>query len=178
MPGEFAASVLGTRFAFFPRTMTDTQLHAVSPTTRVKSRLLHGHHALQELSTRLNCALECDDSADIRDVWTQFERIVRDQIDTEERFIFPLVSSAHRSEVEELRLQHEHILCALGELGTLADLHALRKASVDELIQYLLEHSSREELYEWLGDHALIRGGSMAMFARRAKQSVSVTTDV
>jgi hypothetical protein len=40
----------------------------------------------------------------------------------------------------------------LGELGNLVDLHALRKASVDELLLYLLQHAAREErtLYQWV----------------------------
>jgi hemerythrin-like domain-containing protein len=134
--------------------MTDTQTHATHrATTRgVKSRLLHEHRALEQRLTQLTSALDGGDPLDIGEVWTQFERRLRDHIDSEERYLFPLVAPAHSTEVEGLRLEHQHIRCALGELGTLVDLHALRKTSVEELIVYLLQHAAREEhtLYEWV----------------------------
>ena len=103
--------------------MADTQTHAPHPTkTRAaKSRLLDDHRALEQLLTQLTSALEAGDSADIGEVWTQFEQNLRDHIDTEERFLFPLVASEHRGEIEELRREHQHIRCALGELGNLSN---------------------------------------------------------
>jgi len=143
--------------------MAHTQMHATQPaTTRgVKSRLLHEHRALERRLTQLTSALEGGDPVDVGEVWTQFERGLRDHIDSEERCLFPLVASAHWTEVEALRLEHQHIRCALGELGTLVDLHALRKASVDELVLYLLQHATREEhsLYEWLDDNSTAQRG-------------------
>jgi hypothetical protein len=169
---EFGPFEGGMRFAFGQRIMAETQAHAHSTKAgALKSRLLDDHHALRELLIQLNCALEAGDPSDIGEVWAQFERNLRDHLDNEERCLFPLVASAHRREVEGLRLQHQHIRCALGELGMLVELHALRKASVDELIQYLIEHASSEEhsLYEWLDDSALAPAGLLSMFARGQK---------
>ena len=120
-----------------------------------KARLLDQHRALEERLTQLTSAVEAGDAADIAEVWTQFERHLRDHIETEERCLFPLVASAHRDAIEELRREHQLIGCALAELGTLLDLHALRKASVDELLLYLLQHAAREEqsVYGWVDEH-------------------------
>jgi len=152
--------------------MADTHTHATQPTTTrgVKSRLLQDHLVLEQRLTQLTSALEGGDPVDIGEVWTQFERSLRDHIDSEERCLFPLVASAHWAEVEELRLEHQRIRCALGELGTLVDLHALRKASVDELIVHLRQHAAREErtLYEWADDNMTAQRGRQVTSARRA----------
>ena len=155
-----------------PSVMTGTQTperHPAKPPS-AKGRLLHDHRALQQLLTQLTSALEDGDPVDIGDVWTQFERRLRDHIDTEERCLFPLVAVAHRADVEGLSLEHQRIRAALGELGNLVDLHALRKASVDELILYLLQHAAHEErtLYQWLEDDTAPPQGLLAMLARRA----------
>lgn len=152
--------------------MADTQTHASSSATphTAKSLLLQDHHALAQHLTQLTCALEGGDPGDVAEVWTQFERSLRDHIDTEERCLFPLVASAHRTEIEQLRLEHQRIRCAMGELGVAVDLHALRKASVDELVLYLLAHAAREEhsLYQWVDDMPTAQRGIQAMFTRRA----------
>ena len=150
--------------------MADMQTHIPHPgkARGVKSRLLHEHRAFDQLLTQLTSALEGGDPVDIGEVWTQFERRLRDHVDTEERYLFPLVASTHRTEIDGLRLEHQRIRCALGELGNLVDLHALRKASVDELLLYLLQHAAREErtLYQWVEDDTTPQRGLHAMFAR------------
>jgi len=149
---------------------TETQVSAATATPGAKSRMLQDHLALQQLLTQLTCALEGGDAEDIAETWTRFELGLRDHIDSEERCLFPLVASTHRSEVEALRLEHQRIRCALAELSTLVDLHALRKGSVDELFLYLFQHAAREEhsLYQWIDDNPTAQRGLHAMFARRA----------
>jgi len=130
--------------------MADTQAHGTQSarTLRTKTRLLRDHLALKQLLTQLTDALEGGDSAAIGEVWTQFERCLRDHIETEERCLFPLHAATRGTEgteIESLKFEHQHILRTLDELGNLVDLHALRKASVDELSRYLLKHAAGEE---------------------------------
>ena len=153
--------------------MSDPQAHVPNPVTtnQVKRRLLNEHVALEQLLALLTRALEGDDSANLCEVWTRFERNLQDHLDAEEQCLFPLVLSAHRCEVEQLRDEHQHIRGALSELGIAVDLHALRKASVDELIDYLQRHAVREEhsLYDWIDDDMAARRGLPAMLERRAR---------
>jgi len=53
------------------------------------------------------------------------------------------------------------------------DLHALRKASIDELIGYLRQHAIREEhsLYDWVANDPSAHRGLRALFERRASHS-------
>jgi len=152
-------------------------IHAT--TAEVKGRLLNDHSALEELLGKLTSALEgSDNAAELCCLWTLFEQYLRDHLDTEERYLFPLVAATHRSEVEALRTEHQHIRSALSELGIAVDLHALRKASIDELIGYLHQHATREEhsLYNWTDHDPAARRGLRALFERRASHS-SVTSN-
>lgn len=153
-------------------TRTNSPSHAT--TSQVKGRLLSDHFALEELLGKLNSALEANDNAaELCSLWTRFEQNLRDHLDTEERCLFPLVASAHRSEVEALRAEHRHIRGALAELGIKVDLHTLRKASIDELIDYLRQHAVREEhsLYTWVDQDPAAHRGLRAMFERRFAQT-------
>ena len=161
--------------------MADPQSWAPAPatTTELKARLLSDHRALEQLLAQLGCAIDGANPPTLCEQWTHFEQSLRDHLDTEERFLFPLVASAHRSDVEGLRAEHQHIRRALSELGVAADLHTLRKASVDELIVYLQQHALREErsLYHWLEDSAAAQRGLRAMFDRRAGRGIATSND-
>ncbi|HEY3254975.1 MAG TPA: hemerythrin domain-containing protein [Polyangiaceae bacterium] len=152
--------------------MPAPEYSASSPTraVEVKARLLNDHRALEELLSRLTSAIEGAGPAELCEQWTRFEQNLRDHLDSEEYCLFPLVAAAHRQEVEDLRAEHQHIRSALTELGVAADLHTLRKASVDELIVYLQQHALREEhsLYQWVDHDVAAHHGLRAMFARRA----------
>ncbi len=152
--------------------MTASRISASTParTAGVKARLLSDHVALEELLAQLTSAIEGANPPELCEQWTRFEQNLRDHLDTEERCLFPLVDSAHRSDVETLRAEHQHIRRALSELGVAVDLHTLRKASVDELIAYLRRHALREDrsLYEWVDDSAAAQRGLRALFERRA----------
>jgi len=161
--------------------MASIQTSALTPatTTEVKGRLLNDHSALEKLLGQLTSVLEdTDNAADLCELWTRLEHNLRDHLDTEERCLFALVATAHRAEVEALRAEHQHIRCALSELGIAVDLHTLRKASVDELIGYLRQHALREEhsLYEWIDRDPAAHRRLRAMFERRAGHA-SVTSE-
>ncbi|MEI9941876.1 MAG: hemerythrin domain-containing protein [Pseudomonadota bacterium] len=145
--------------------------------TEVKGRLLNDHGGLEGSLAQLACAIDEADPQQLCEQWTQFELNLRDHLDTEERFLFPLVATAHRKDVEELRAEHRHIRSALSELGIAVDLHTLRKASVDELIVYLQRHAAREEhsLYQWTDHNEAAKRGLRAMFERRMPH-VAVTS--
>ena len=104
----------------------------------LKQRLLDDHLSLERMLTQLSDALDGDSSA-VCETWTRADRHIRNHFDSEERCLFPLVAATHRAEVERLRAEHQSIRSALSELGVAADLHLLRKPSVDELIARLRE---------------------------------------
>jgi hemerythrin-like domain-containing protein len=147
---------------------TRTQVATSATTTEVKGQLLSDHRALEELLVRLESALDGASAAELCEQWTRLELNLRDHLDTEERCLFPGVAADHRDEVEELRAEHEHIRCALSELGVAVDLHTLRKASVHEFIAYLQRHALREEhsLYQWINRDLAAHRGLRDMFER------------
>jgi len=161
--------------------MPDPQSSAPAPatTTEIKARLLSDHRTLEQLLGQLSGAIDGANPPTLCEQWTRFEQSVRDHLDTEERFLFPLVASAHRSDIEVLRAEHQHIRCALSELGVAVDLHTLRKASVDELIVYLQQHALREDqsLYQWLEASVAAERGLRAMFERRARRGIAISND-
>ena len=156
--------------------MAAHQTFASTPATitEVRARLLSDHRALEELLVQLTCAIEGANPPTLCEQWTRFEQNLRDHLDTEERFLFPLVAAAHRTDVEALRAEHQHIRRALSELGVKVDLHTLRKAEVDELIVYLQQHALREDgsLYHWLDDSAAAHRSLQGMLARRSRQGI------
>ncbi len=153
--------------------MADHQPSTSTPTktAEIKARLIGDHRALEQLLAQLTSAIEGADSSELCEQWTRFEQNLRDHLDTEERCLFPLVAHEHRSEVESLRSDHQHIRHALSELGVAVDLHTLRKAAIDELIVYLQEHARREDrtLYQWVEQYPTAERGLRHMFARRAR---------
>ena len=148
-------------------------------TTEVKKRLLSDHNALEELLTQLTGAIEGANPPALCEQWARFEQDLGDHLDTEERWLFPLVASAHRDAIEELRVEHQYIRRALSELGLAVELHTLRKASVDELIVYLQRHALREDhsLYEWLDESVAAQRGLRAMFNRRERKASAPSDD-
>jgi hemerythrin-like domain-containing protein len=121
--------------------------------TSVKQNLQEDHAQLECRLQRLANAVDANDScADLRRIWAGFEANLLDHLGTEERCLFPMVVQEHRAEVEALRAEHQHIRCALTELGICVELHTLRKQAVDELIGFLRHHAAREDasLYEWV----------------------------
>jgi hemerythrin-like domain-containing protein len=142
------------------------------PADDIKSRLLSDHQGLEHQLTLLGQAVAGDDApAELCQAWTHFEASLRDHLDTEERYLFPLFATARREEVNALRREHQQIRNSLNELGVAAELHTLRKPAVDDLILFLRTHAAREDhsLYDWLehtGDRTAERG-LLAMFQRR-----------
>lgn len=157
--------------------MAEPQMHATHAptTTRAKQLLSSDHLAMNRLLTQLSGAVEADDPL-LGELWTRFERALREHIEFEERCLFPLLAVAHRDEIESLRAEHRRIRCALGELGIAADLHALRKASVDALISDLEQHAAREErsLYDWLDENVAVRPALRALLERHAHAAQTI----
>ncbi|MES1178216.1 MAG: hemerythrin domain-containing protein [Myxococcales bacterium] len=150
---------------------TDRSQQSGGPAPDLKAQLVADHAALEGILSKLANTLESNaPTPQLCDEWTRFERSLRDHLDTEERLIFPILANADRGEVEALRKDHQHIRNALAELGVAVELHVLRKASVDELICFLHEHSQREErwAYRCVENHAASHRPLRAMFERRA----------
>lgn len=140
----------------------------------LKQILVDDHLSLERVLTQLADSLD-GDSAAVCETWTRADRHIRNHFDSEERCLFPLVAATHRAEVERLRAEHESIRCALSEFGVAADLHLLRKASVDELIARLRRHAAEEEhsLYDWAQDNPQARRGVSAMLRLRSAASLT-----
>ena len=144
------------------------------PVEDLKSRLLADHAGLERQLTQLGQAVAGDDApADLCQTWRHFEASLRDHLDTEERYLFPVFAATHREEVEALRREHRQIRNSLNELGIAAELHTLRKPAVDDVISFLRDHAAREDrsLYDWTagsGD-ATAQRGLLAMFERRLR---------
>ena len=172
----FRGSLRGTLVAEAMRAGSNSRirprLEVISYMTSIKQQLADDHVQLERRLRRLSEAIEANDScADLRRVWSGFEANLLDHLGTEERCLFPMVASEHRAEVEQLRAEHQHIRCALAELGVCVELHTLRKQAVDELADFLRHHAAREDasLYGWVeqGKSSLppLRG-MLAMFER------------
>jgi hemerythrin len=151
---------------------TRSALPRSAPAEDIKSRLLADHQGLEHQLTLLGQAVAGDDApADLCQAWTHFEASLRDHLDTEERYLFPVFAAARGDEVNALRREHQQIRNSLNELGVAAELHTLRKPAVDDLMLLLRAHAAREDhsLYDWLedtGDRTAERG-LLAMFQRR-----------
>ena len=155
--------------------MTEQQIHGpdLTSSNRAKQILLNDHAAVERLLAQLSTVVAGDDPSGVCELWTRFERFMRAHLEFEEQRLFPLIPLAHLEELDGLRAEHQRIRCALGELGIAADLHTLRKASVDELIGYLQQHAAREErsFYGWLDDQATARHGLRALFDRHTENA-------
>jgi hemerythrin-like domain-containing protein len=146
--------------------------------TDFKQRLLDDHAELESRLQRLADCVDADDpGSELRKIWTLFESILLDHLDTEERSFFPLVAREHRAEIEALRAEHQHIRQVVAELGVCVELHTLRKQTITDLIEFLQRHSEHEgkSLYEWSERQSEGRAlrSLFAMFERRAQREGS-----
>lgn len=122
-----------------------------------KTELLKDHEEIERLlGLLLRTVDSSDEGKDLPAIWRKVEALLLDHIRTEERQFFPLVARDHRAEIEELRLEHQHIRAALAELGVQVELHCVRKPEVDELVAFLRRHAERENhsLYHWLAERS------------------------
>jgi hemerythrin-like domain-containing protein len=122
--------------------------------TKTRQHLLEEHVKLEGLLDRLSSAIDGANAETIQEVWTEFERTLGQHFDTEERFLFPLLQRKHHEEVQRLLREHEQLRDVVSELGVRRHLHAIRKQSVEQLLQQLRRHAQAENIsaYAWLDE--------------------------
>jgi hemerythrin-like domain-containing protein len=139
----------------------------------LRQELLDQHARLDDSLNGLACAAEGADRAETLRVWGELERDLLHHLDLEERELFPLVEPFQKEAIDSLRLEHGRIRTIVAELGVRAELHTLRKHTVDWLVEALRRHAEREDrtLYRWVEELAPedTRRHLASLFARTAR---------
>jgi hemerythrin-like domain-containing protein len=122
----------------------------------LRQKLLKEHELLDESLKALVCAAEGADRGELERVWSEFETELLRHLELEERVLFPIAEPFHPEAVDSLRLEHARIRTIAVELGLRAELHTLRKHTVDWLVEALLRHGEKEDrtLYRWVEELA------------------------
>ncbi len=107
--------------------------------------LFEDHARLNALLQELVNTVATADEPTIVDTWTDFEQSLLTHFDAEERYLLPVLDRRDPSEGDEIRAEHRRIRHLVAELGVRADLHVLRKETVDQLAESLRAHAARED---------------------------------
>ena len=141
--------------------------------SNLREELLHQHAWLDQALNDLACAAETPDAAAVRGAWSEVERGLLQHLDFEEQELFPLVAPFHAEGVKTLHDDHARIRKLVADLGVRADLHTLRKDTVDDLVESLRRHAEHEDrtLYHWIEEHAPedTRRHLLGLFAKTAR---------
>jgi hemerythrin-like domain-containing protein len=144
--------------------------------SNLREELLHQHAWLDQALNDLGCAAEAADNTVLLGAWSELERTLLRHLDFEEQELFPLVAPFHAKGLDALRDEHDRIRKLVTDLGVRADLHALRKDTVDELVETLRRHAEHEDrtLYHWIEEHAPedTRRHLLSLFAKTARADV------
>lgn len=115
--------------------------------------LLRAEHArLEVIYERLLEAYRAGSWVDVCAEWDRFEPALREHMDLEERYVFPMFRDVDPDEAEHLLSQHDQLRSRLEVLGVNVELHAVTPIDADDLIERLRAHRAREErlLYPWM----------------------------
>lgn len=139
----------------------------------LRQELLDEHARLDDSLNVLACAAEGADRGETLRAWGELERDLLRHLDVEERELFPLAEPFHQEAIDSLRLEHARIRTIVAELGVRAELHTLRKHTVDWLVEALRRHAEQEDrtLYRWVEELAPedTRRNIVSLFARTAR---------
>jgi len=128
-------------------------------------------HLLRGLARGLETGVPPDE---LRRRWSLFEHSLLTHVEAEESLLFPVFAQAHRSEMLALRAEHSGIRWATIELSVSIELHTVKKAAIDHLIDLLREHGEHEHrtLHTWLDEDEGIssRRAILEMVARRERE--------
>jgi hemerythrin superfamily protein len=115
------------------------------PMSATGQLLLSDHQRLDALFQRLLDDVQCGDWRVCQATWSGFERQLLEHLETEEKYLLPIVEREYPTETEGLLEQHAGIRRLLADLGVQIELHALREQHVRHFIQFLQTHAAREE---------------------------------
>jgi hypothetical protein len=121
----------------------------------IRDQLLLEHQNVETLLDEMKLAVAHDDPRALCEAWSRFERDLGDHLRFEERELLLPFSKVDSAEAAALRAEHDHIRRLVADLGISADLHTMRAAAADELLQALRAHGKREDgkLYRWAMEH-------------------------
>jgi iron-sulfur cluster repair protein YtfE (RIC family) len=139
-----------------------------------KEHLSKDHQQQEHLLRGLAEALEVGAPPhELRRRWSLFERSLLSHVEAEENVLFPVFAQAHRNEMLALRAEHSGIRWAAIELSVSIELHTVKKAAIDHLLDLLREHGAHEHrtLHVWLDEDEGIssRRAILEMVARRER---------
>lgn len=119
--------------------------------TSVRAALHQDHERLDALFEELLNRVHVNDAIAANAAWTAFDQGLVAHFDAEEAEVLPLFERHDPAEAAAIRAEHTKLRAVLVELGVMLELHALREATVEELIRLLRAHAAREEeaLYRW-----------------------------
>jgi hypothetical protein len=141
-PNPAAAS--GTRFAM-ARCMTDLRV-----------QLTKDHEELEALLRCLSEDTAAPECGALQTTWCQFETRLLAHMDTEERYLLPLLETSNAVETARIRADHARIRQLVSELGVSIELHTARKPGITQLISLLRTHAEYEDrvLYDLASQQA------------------------
>lgn len=124
----------------------------MSESPSVRRLMTEDHARMEAVFEELQQAVAAGvDVRTLGQLWTRFDRGLRAHLAAEEALLFPALVDAHPVEVAALLAEHEALRESLDELAVEVDLHVLRKATVDRLLERLRAHAAREDasVYPW-----------------------------
>jgi len=126
----------------------------------IRTLLADDHQRLDHLFEAIVAAASRDDTADLREDWSTFERALLRHLDAEEVHLLRVFAQHAPEEARGLTAEHAEIREKLTELGVDLDLHSLKAERVGAFVGQLRAHARREEslIYPWaarqLGEEA------------------------
>ena len=117
--------------------------------------LAEHHRDLDRRLASLVAQARENDPIELRAEWSRFERELLRHMEIEETTIVPTFSRRHPLQAADIVADHVAIRSLLLEMGVDLDLHLLRAASVDRLVEMLRSHARREDavFYRWAQQH-------------------------
>lgn len=113
------------------------------------------HHEIEAAYRALLVATYTDDSRELITEFRSFEHEILEHMKAEEDVILPAYEHHAPQEAQAVRSDHERIRKQLTRIGIECDLHAIRAATLEELIADLRAHAAREDvqMYPWAQVH-------------------------
>lgn len=118
--------------------------------------LLADHHTkIEAAGNALRVAAFGDDTLELVTRWRCFEHGVITHLDAEEHLILHAYADYAADDAALIRAAHDDLRRQLFRLGVDVELHCVRAASIDRLLQTLREHAAHEDrgMYPWAQVH-------------------------
>jgi hemerythrin-like domain-containing protein len=140
----------------------------------VAAQLTKDHQELHVLLRRLAQDVEAPLPETLQATWATFETRLLRHMETEERYLLPLIEISDPSELKRVRTEHAHIRGLLNELGVAIELHTAREANIRELIELLEAHAKHENTTLYHLAESKLSAEAHASITRLIKHGVAV----